>query len=50
MIEGYFKELGFTDNEAMVYLALAEVGKSTASLLAKEWVFPERLHTLCWII
>ncbi len=35
MIQDNFKLLGFTENEVNVYLALAEVGKSTASLIAK---------------
>lgn len=40
MIEEYFEQLGFTRNESSIFLALAEVGKSTASLLAKRVGIP----------
>lgn len=40
MIETYFRQLGFSANEISVYLALAELGKSTASLLAKKVRIP----------
>lgn len=35
MIDVLFQHLGFTQNEIAVYLALADMGKSTASLIAK---------------
>lgn len=40
MIEEYFRNLDISDNEAKVYLVLAEVGKTTASLIAKKIQFP----------
>lgn len=40
MLEEYFQKLGFNDSEARVYLALAEVGKSTAQALAKRLDIP----------
>lgn len=40
MIEQTFKALGFTANEAALYLMLAETGKSTIQLLAKRAKLP----------
>lgn len=40
MIENYFLKLGFNQTETKVYLSLAEIGKSTASLLAKKINIP----------
>jgi len=35
MIEQLIKQIGFTENEAKLYLQLADMGKSTAQILAK---------------
>lgn len=40
MLDKQFRFLGFTNNEARIYLSLAEIGKSTAQLLAKRIKIP----------
>lgn len=40
MIDALFQQLGFSSNEQKVYLALAEMGKSTAALIAKQSELP----------
>ncbi|MCB0321944.1 MAG: hypothetical protein KDD69_00175 [Bdellovibrionales bacterium] len=40
MLEQQFQTLGYTSSEARVYLVLAEVGKSTAQLVAKRLGIP----------
>ena len=40
MLSVYFEKLGFTNNEALVYLALAQLGKSTASIISKRNSIP----------
>ena len=40
MIDAFFNVLGFSGNEIKVFLSLAEVGKSPASLIAKRVHIP----------
>ena len=40
MLDLLFQQLGFTDNESRVYLVLAELGKSSATLIAKQSGLP----------
>jgi len=40
MLQSTFSQLGFTDNEVSLYLALAELGKASANLLSKRVQIP----------
>ena len=40
MIEDSLEQLGFTKNEARLYLAVAEAGKANAQLIAKKVGLP----------
>jgi len=47
-MQEYLLQLGFTEKEASVYLALLELGSQPASVLAKKTKFPKAtIHFLC---